>query len=76
MDVAALQEAQLAGGALTIPGYQTAAISRRARDRRGEGPVREGDVAILVKNGLNFHTIQESPLQPQDDTTEYLTIPE
>ena len=64
VDVAALQEAQLAGGALTVPGYQTASISRKARGRRGEGPVRGGDVAILVKNGLDFQTIRESPLQP------------
>ena len=64
VDVAALQEAQLAGGAVTVPCYQTAAISRRARGQRGEGPVRGGDVAILVKNGLDFQTIRESPLQP------------
>ena len=74
VDVAAIQEAQLAGGALTVPGYQTAAVSRRACGRRGAGPVRGGDVAILVKNGLNFRTIRESPLQPQDDTTEWCAI--
>ena len=42
VDVAALQEAQLAGVAITVLGYQTAAISRRARGRWGEGPVEEG----------------------------------
>ena len=74
VDVVALQEAQLAGGALTVPGYQTAVISRRARGRRGVGPVRGGDVAILARNGLNFQTIRESPLQPEDDSTEWCAI--
>ena len=74
VDVVALQEAQLAGGALAVPGYQTAAVTRRARGRRGAGPFRGGDVAILVRNGLNFQTIRESPLQPQDDTTEWCAI--
>ena len=31
VDVAAIQEAQLAGDTLSVPGYQTAAVSRRAR---------------------------------------------
>ena len=72
--MAALQEAQLAGGTLTVPGYHTAATLRKARGRRAEGPVRGEDVAILVKDGFNFQTIRESPLQPQDDTTEWCAV--
>ena len=69
-DVAAIQEAQLAGRPLSVPGFQTAAVSRRARGRRDDGPVRGGDVAILVRDGLNFNVIRVSPLHPQDNTTE------
>ncbi|MEM9976946.1 MAG: reverse transcriptase family protein, partial [Cyanobacteria bacterium P01_D01_bin.2] len=54
--------------------FQTAAISRRARGRRVVGPVCGGDVAILVRDGLNFSVIEESPLQPQDDTTEWCAV--
>ena len=57
VDVATIQEAQLSGKTLTVPGYQTDVVSRRARGRRDGGPVRGGDVAILVRNGLNFTTI-------------------
>ena len=74
VDVAAIQEAQLAGKALSVPGYQTAVVSRRVRGRRGVGSVRGGDVAILVKNGLKFTVIRDSPLQPQDDTTECCAV--
>ena len=74
VDVLAIQEAQLAGRTLTVPGYQTAAVTRRARGRRGGGPVRGGDVAVLVRNGLNFKEIRSSPLQPQDDTTECCAV--
>ena len=61
-------EGRPSGKALTVPGYQTAVVSRRVRGRRDGGPVRGGDVAILVRNGLNFTTIRSSPLQPQDTT--------
>ena len=74
VDVAAIQEAQLAGKALSLPGYQTAVVSRRARGRRGVGSVRGGDVAILVKNGLKFTVIRDSPLQPQEDITECCAV--
>ena len=73
-DVAAIQEAQLAGRPLSVPGYQTAAVSRRARGRRDDGPVRGGDVAILVRDGLNFNVIKVSPLHPQDNTTECCAV--
>ena len=49
VDVAVIQEAT-SGQHLEIPEYQTAVISRRARGRRGTGPVRGGDVATLVRN--------------------------
>ena len=74
VDVAAIQEAQLAGDTLSVPGYQTAAVSRRARGRRDEGPIRGGDVVTLVRNGLNFTVIRDSPLQPRDDTTECCAV--
>ena len=74
VDVLAVQEAQLAGRAIAIPGYQTAAVMRRARGRRGEGPAKGGDVAIFVRDGLQFASVKESPLHPQDDSTEWCAI--
>ena len=74
VDVAAIQEAQLAGDTLSIPGYQTAAVSRRARGRRDEGPIPGGGVVTLVRNVLNFTVIRDSPLQPRDDTSECCAV--
>ena len=45
----AMQEAQLAGGTVSVQGYQDATISRKARGRRDGGPVKGGDVC-------NVHT--------------------
>ena len=57
-DVAAVQEVQPAAGqSITIPGYQTAALVRRARGRRDGGPAKGGGVAIFVRDGLNYQTI-------------------
>ena len=72
VDVCAVQEAQLgAASTISIPGYQTAVVSKRARGRRTDGPVKGGDVLILIRDGLKFLPISESPLMPQDDTTEW-----
>ena len=46
-------------------------VSKRARGRRADGPVKGGDVLILIRDGLKFLVITESPLLPQDDTTEW-----
>ena len=74
VDVAAVQEAQLSAKPLSIPGYQTAAVRRRARGRRGDGPVKGGDVAIFVRDGLAYTTIETSPLRPDDNTTEWCAV--
>ena len=73
VDVCAVQEAQpgSASNTISIPGYQTAVVSKRARGRRADGPVKGGDVLILIRDGLKFLVITESPLLPQDDTTEW-----
>ena len=73
-DVVAVQEAQLAGGTISVPGYQVAAVSRRARGRRDGGPVKGGDVLILVRNGVNFSSLTQSPVTPGDDTTEWCAV--
>ncbi|KAF0303793.1 hypothetical protein FJT64_024266 [Amphibalanus amphitrite] len=63
-----------AGQPITIPGYQTAALVRRARGRRDGGPAKGGGVAIFVRDGLNYQTIEDSPLHPQDDTTKWCGV--
>ena len=74
-DVVAIQEAQLAANKTpSLQGYQTAVVSRRARGRRTTGPVKGGDVLILVRDGLPFSVIEDSPLPPQDDTTEWCAV--
>ncbi|KAF0288946.1 RNA-directed DNA polymerase from mobile element jockey [Amphibalanus amphitrite] len=71
-DVVAVQEAQLAANKNpSIPGYQTAVVTRRARGRRDGGPVKGGDVALFVRDGLQFTTIDQPPLHPLDDSTEW-----
>ncbi|KAF0305717.1 putative RNA-directed DNA polymerase from transposon X-element [Amphibalanus amphitrite] len=74
VDAVAVQEAQLAGGIISVPGYQLAAVSRRARGRRDGGPVKGGDVVILVRNGINFALLTQSPVLPVDDTTEWCAV--
>ena len=74
VDIAAVQEAQLAGNEVTVPGYQVAAVSRRARGRREEGPAKGGDVLILIRNGINFVSVKQSPTLPGDDTTEWCAV--
>ncbi|KAF0302132.1 putative RNA-directed DNA polymerase from transposon BS [Amphibalanus amphitrite] len=74
VDAVAVQEAQLAGGTISVPGYQLAAVSRRARGRRDGGPVKGGDVVILVRNGINFALLTQSPVLPVDDTTEWCAV--
>ena len=74
-DVVALQEVQLAVNQNpSIPGYQTAVVTRRARGRRDGGPVKGGDVALFVRDGLQFTSIDQSPLHPQDDSTEWCAV--
>ena len=64
IDVIAVQEAQFSASSLTeIPGFQTAAVRRRARGRRNSGPAKGGDVAIYVRNGLNFDKLETSALK-------------
>ena len=75
VDVLAVQEVQLsAGKTISIPGFQTAAIARRAQGRRQGGPVKGGDVAIFVRSGLSYDPIDTSPLLPQDTTTEWCAV--
>ena len=74
VDVMVVQEAQLAGGAVSVPGYQVAAVSRRARGRRDGGPVKGGDVLILIRNGIDFVSEKQSPIRPDDDTTEWCAV--
>ena len=75
VDVAAIQEAQLpANKTLSVPGYQAAVFQRRARGRRGDGPAKGGDVIIFVRDGIAFTTIEASPLQPADNTTEWCGV--
>ncbi|KAF0288683.1 RNA-directed DNA polymerase from mobile element jockey [Amphibalanus amphitrite] len=75
VDVLAVQEAQLPSGRnIAIPGYQAAAVARRAQGRRRDGPIKGGDVAIYVRDGLSYSTIEASPLLPQDTTTEWCAI--
>ena len=75
IDVAAVQEVQLpANQPFTIPGYQTAVVTKRARGRRDDGPAKGGGLAIFVRDGLNFSVIDNSPLNPLDDTTEWCGV--
>ena len=74
-DVVAIQEAQLAANKTpSLSGYQTAAVTRRARGRRSGGPAKGGDVALFVRDRIQFSTIDRSPLHPQDDSTEWCAI--
>ena len=62
IDVLAIQEAQFqASGPTEVPGFQTAAVFRRARGRRDGGPAKGGDVAIYVRKGLNFSRLETCP---------------
>ncbi|KAF0303168.1 RNA-directed DNA polymerase from mobile element jockey [Amphibalanus amphitrite] len=75
IDVIAVQEAQFSASSLTeIPGFQTAAVRRRARGRRNSGPAKGGDVAIYVRKGLNFDKLETAPLAMADTTTEWCGI--
>ena len=75
VDVAVIQEAQFtAKKTISIPGYQTAAVTRRAQGRRVGGPAKGGDVAIYVRDGLQFAKLDDRPLVPTDTTTEWCGI--
>ena len=75
VDVAVIQEAQLpAGKNINIPGFQTANVSRRARGRRTDGPVKGGDVAIYIRDGLHYDNLVDRPLDASDDVTEWCGV--
>ena len=74
VDVVVVQEAQLAGWAVSVPGYQVAAVARRALGRRDGDPVKRGDVLILIRNGIDFVSVKQSPILPDDDTTEWYAV--
>ena len=75
VDVVAIQEAQMpAGKFINIPGYQTASVARRARGRRADGPVKGGDVAIYIRDGLHFTKLMDRPIDVADDSTEWCGV--
>ena len=75
VDVLAVQEAQFrASGITEVPGFQTAAVFRRARGRRDSGPAKGGDVAVYVRKGLKFDKLETAPLARADTTTEWCGI--
>ena len=74
-DVLAVQEAQLPKVAPRIPGYQPPVVVRRARGRvTGASVVKGGDVALYVRAGLHFQTIDDRMTAVADDTTEICGI--
>ena len=73
-DVVAIQEAQLPAKSISIPGYQEAAVTRRARGRRDGARAKGGDVAIYVRNGLSFDKLLSAPLAVDDDVPEWCGV--
>ena len=67
----AVQEGQFPKVAPRIPGYQPPVVVRRARGRvTGAAVVKGGDVALYVRAGLHFYTIDDRMTAAADDTTE------
>ena len=74
VDVVAIQEAQLPAKSISIPGYQEAAVTRRARGRRDGARAKGGEVAIYVRNGLSFDKLSSAPLAADDDVTKWCGV--
>ena len=75
IDVLAVQEGQLPKVAPRIPGFQPPVVVRRARGRvTGAAVVKGGDVALYVRAGLHFTTIDDRLTAAADDTTEVCGI--
>ena len=72
IDVIAVQEANFPKqGTVRINGFADPIIGRRKVGRTANGPIKGGDVAIFIRNGINHQVILAPPIDASDSTTEW-----